>query len=136
MCMALYVAAERPLRTIPEVNPPAAIAVCSLDDRAEPVRRHFSKSHVYFIGAHTGCSCGFSFESDDDDAASGRASGRALRAFLDEAIAEAGEVELYACWDGEEGEAPGQRISLNLAEFAGDEERFDLVERRFIVLVR
>lgn len=55
MCLMLYIASEVPLpaRSVPELRVEPVEA-----DRDE-VRRWLSLPEVHYVGAHTGCSCGF-----------------------------------------------------------------------------
>lgn len=55
MCLMLYLATsdEQPLRRSPELS------VEKVEPSREAVRQWFSLPIVRFIGAHTGCSCGF-----------------------------------------------------------------------------
>ncbi len=34
-----------------------------VDEETMPVRRHFSKPHIYYLAAHEGCGCGFEWDS-------------------------------------------------------------------------
>jgi hypothetical protein len=55
MCLMLYLATkgDQPLGTSPELN------VEEVETSREAVRLWFSLPTIRFIGAHTGCSCGF-----------------------------------------------------------------------------
>jgi hypothetical protein len=55
MCLMLYLATQRdqPLRNSPELS------VEEIEGSREVVRQWFSLPTVRFVGAHTGCSCGF-----------------------------------------------------------------------------
>ena len=90
-----------------------------VEPECEVVRQWFSLPHVRFIGAHTGCSCGFpSVISDEpveyyegffdgkDDRADDLASVRALLALIDDALADGEAVELLPVWVGDGGEKP------------------------------
>jgi hypothetical protein len=136
MCMILYAAADTPLPTLPMGDPPAPLSVRAIRASEEPVRAHFGKPHVYVLGAHTGCSCGFSYGDGGDEDAAGRESVRRLGAYLATAVGRAGPVELYACWGGDEAEpAAAGRATLTAADFAGDAARFALTERWLATVV-
>jgi hypothetical protein len=134
--MVLYLAADEALEGIPETHPPAAFSVRTLVSREEAVRRHFSKPYVYFLGSHSGCSCGFSFGFGGDLENEGRESVRRLREYLEGAVHFAGTVELYACWDGDEAESPESRTVLDVAAFDAYAESFELEERAFALVAR
>lgn len=95
---------------------------------------HFTKPHVYFLGAHTGCSCGFRYGIGGDADEAGRESVRRLGAYLAAAVEAAGPVELYACWDGDEAEPERERTAVMASHFSGEAEDFDLPERWFATI--
>ena len=131
MCMQLYAAADSPLPEMPAVTPPHPLSVRPICETEEPVRPHFTKPHVYFLGAHTGCSCGFQYGmggSEDDE---GRASVRALGTYLTLAVASVGPVELFACWEGDEAEPATTSEVVSPEAISGDAERFDLARGWF-----
>jgi hypothetical protein len=135
MCMALYVGATGPLATIGWDESSPAFNVQAVRDLYDPVRRQFTTPHVYYLGAHTGCSCGFGYDevaadSTNDDAtdwAAGRRSVALLRAYLIDAVQQLGEVELFACWEGDQGEAPEHKMDVTPDFFGG--EAFSLPEK-------
>jgi|SRR5215471_3119665 len=122
MCLMLYMATEGdiPLRSSPEMS------VEEVESSREAVRQWFSLPVVRFIGAHTGCSCGFPnviaedpieywegmFDGQDRDA--DLKSVDSLLALVREHVTATGEVQLYPVWDGEEGKSPKGVINLGL----------------------
>lgn len=128
----LYLGSARPLplRDWPEIQ------VEEVEDALSVVKSHFSVPEVQFIGAHTGCSCGFpSSEAeqpveyydgmfdDDADRAKDLESVRALLALIDEALP-AGDVELFPVWVGEEADPPRGILHIKRSELTA--ERFIL----------
>jgi hypothetical protein len=116
MCLMLYVATtgdqpylESDLLTVEDVDPSRMA-----------VRRWLTLPVVRFVGAHTGCSCGFRSiavaepidydpamfrqEDESDDAATARASLAALLAMARTLVERDGAIELLAVWDGDEAE--------------------------------
>jgi hypothetical protein len=131
MCMVLYAAADAPLPEIAEGDPQPPLSVRAIQASEEPVRAHFTKPHVYFLGSHTGCSCGFKYGLGGDEDEQGRESVRELGAYLASAVERAGTLELYACWDGDEAEPETERASVTPTDFNGEAEDFGLPERWF-----
>jgi hypothetical protein len=106
--MVVYVASDYPLPTLAwdQANP--RFHVTELPERAEPVRRHFSKPCVYYAGSHEGCGCGFQWGEyegygEEDDLPAKQDSRRRLADYLSVALQHQPAVEVYACWDGDEG---------------------------------
>ncbi len=127
--MMLYAAADMPLPEIAETDPPGPFSARRIDADEHAVRAHLTQPHVYFLGSCTGCSCGFSFGNGGDEDADGRVSVEALGTYIVEAVARAGAIQLYACWDGDEAEPLEQAVMVTTDAFDGDAEAFALPER-------
>jgi hypothetical protein len=137
MCLMLYMATrgDVPVRSSPELS------VEEVEPSREAVREWFSLPVVRFIGAHTGCSCGFPhvvaeepieywdgmFDGQDRDA--DLESVDSLLGLVREHVRATGEVQLYPVWDGEEGSAPKGVINLGLG--ALNREQFFFNEQFF-----
>jgi hypothetical protein len=137
MCLMLYMATEGdvPVRSSPELS------VEEVEPSREAVRDWFSLPVVRFIGAHTGCSCGFPhvvaeepieywdgmFDGQNRDA--DLESVDSLLSLVGEHVRATGEVQLYPVWDGEEGSAPKGVINLGLG--ALNRDRFFFNEQFF-----
>jgi hypothetical protein len=137
MCLMLYLATsdDQPLRSSPELR------VEEVEASRESVRQWFSLPTVRFIGAHTGCSCGFPhviaeepieywggmFDGQHREA--DLKSVESLLALVREHVTATGEVQLYPVWDGEEGKPPKGVINLGVG--ALDRERFFFNEQFF-----
>jgi hypothetical protein len=139
MCLALFIAAEvdPPLVAWDESAP--GFNVVPLAEHEWVVAKHFSKPHIKYLGAHTGCSCGFSYgqvaptsEEDHQENERGRASVQALRDYLDELLRTTMSLELYVCWEGEWAD-PQKSCREVTTEFFGG-ETFDLRERELLVV--
>jgi hypothetical protein len=136
MCWVLYVAADRPLPLQPFDGRAPSFNVAELTPHEHVVRRQFSKSYVYSVGAHTLCGCGFDRGQANPDhpeeLAATEASLVHLRSYLGEALRAAGPLELFACWDGDQGAEPDNRLKRQLSDF---DERMDwFPDRTFIEL--
>jgi hypothetical protein len=117
MCWVLYLASEVPLRTIDWNQEKPAFTVQAIPRAESPVSRQFAKQHIYIVGSHTLCGCGFdraqaNLQHPDELMDAERSLG-ALQAYLREAVGIAGELELYACWDGDQAVVPDHRWAIN-----------------------
>ena len=134
----LYAASSLPLPIIPWDETQPALHVSEVTGDARAVARWFSRPHVYYVGAHTGCGCGFNsgamaLEELNDAAAvmqlldaltdeqrrdflAEQDTRQRLSAYLADAGREA--VELYACWSGDEAETPKEGPTVPPAWFA------------------
>jgi hypothetical protein len=103
------------------------------------VREYFSKPSIRFLGAHTGCSCGFTYavnateETSDETPPSARSVAE-LRSYLAELLDEVGELELFACWEGDQDQPPESDAQVSLEHFAGDS--FEFTERQLLLVRR
>lgn len=123
MCLMLYFGTNGtlPLRTGPD------LAVEEVETTREAVRQWFSLPTVRFIGAHTGCSCGFPyvvaeepgvywdglFDTGDERDADLR-SLQALLTIVGEHVTGFGGVELYPVWNGNEHLPPKGTIEVSV----------------------
>lgn len=137
MCLMLYMATQGdvPVRSSPDMS------VEEVESSREAVRQWFSLPVVRFIGAHTGCSCGFPhvvaeepieywngiFDGEDRD--DDLRSVDSLLGLVREHVTATGEVQLYPVWDGEEGKPPKGVINLGLG--ALNREKFFFNEQFF-----
>ena len=143
MCLMLYMATrgDVPVRSSPEMS------VEEVEPSREAVRQWFSLPVVRFIGAHTGCSCGFPhiiaeepfeyFEgmfNEGEARAADLRSVESLLALIREHVSAAGEVQLYPTWDGEEGSPPKGAIEVTLD--ALDRQTFFFNEQFFYRVTR
>jgi hypothetical protein len=130
MCMMVYLAANKPLPLVPrdEQNPSFNVSELNVA-YSNGVERQFRKTYIYEVGAYGGCGCGFSYGqyegADEQEEAASRESVRRLSEYLSEAKKEAGLLELYACWDGDQHLPPDRRIVLRLSEIGGDKFQFE-----------
>jgi hypothetical protein len=118
MCLTLYLATrdEQPLSQSP------ALRVEAVTPAAENVRQWFSLPAVRFIGADTGCSCGFRHVIAEEpieywDGMFGELDAKqnstsALVALIRELTAAGGEVQLYPLWNDEVDVKPKGTIEL------------------------
>ncbi len=118
----------------------------TVDDARLGVKQWFSQPAVHFVGAHTGCSCGFpsviaespieyydGMPLASDDRAADLRSVRALIALVGEVVSHSNGVELYPVADGDEAIAPKGVIEWELSSL--DPEKLFFNER-FMHIVR
>ena len=127
MCLMLYIGSRQgvPERATPDLS------VEPVENARLGVVRWFTQPMVQFVGAHTGCSCGFpsvvaesvieyydGMWADSDDRADDLRSVAALIELLRASLDAGQSVELYPVWDGDEGEAPKGMIQWSLEHLA------------------
>lgn len=134
MCLVVYAASSVPLPAVPWDPDAPAFHVEPWEDRtkrtklaaweqaAQCVRDHFSRPHVAYVGSCDGCGCAFGFEDPPSDGRPAelmedeeRAEHGALADYLAPLLAAGAEIELYACWSGEEDQPPALVMEASLA---------------------
>jgi hypothetical protein len=110
--MMVYVASANPLPESSWDKAKPGFYVQALPYRDEAVRRQFRLPFVYLLGSHQGCGCGFDWEGFEEldetyaECVAVRDSRRRLSEFLSLALRNQPEIELYACWNGDQGAEP------------------------------
>ena len=127
MCLMLYVGSRQRL---PEQKTPD-LTVEPVEDARLGVVQWFTQPVIQFVGAHTGCSCGFpsvlaesvieyydGMWPDSDDRPDDLRSVSALIQLLRAALGAGQPVELYPVWDGDEAKAPKGVVHWSLEQLA------------------
>ena len=115
MCLMLYIGTPTEL----ELTSSADLRIEVVAEPRDRVKQWFSHHAVRFLGAHTGCSCGFpsvigespvhyydGMPLQSDDRQADLRSVRALIALLGRAVNDTAFAELYPVADGDESEPP------------------------------
>ena len=123
MCRVAYMASGVSLPLLPwnEADPAFHVAELASDEDRKVVVQ-FSKPHVYYLGSHEGCGCGFPMEDEEKEEEERGKSQETLSRlvkYLEGALSHQDTVELYICWEGEQGDTPEFRDVVNLEDMKG-----------------
>ena len=139
MCYALYIASDVPLATSDTDDERPEFYVCEAREAPEGVTKHFSKAHIYYVGAHTNCSCGFFFcpewtydESRKGELQEEKASAQRLVSYLSSALEQTHELELFVSWEGDQHEISVRTKHMSPQDLLGEE--FALDEGDFVII--
>jgi len=143
MCLMVYLAADRPLPLMPRDEGRPVFLVRELTERDEPVRRQFTRAHLYYTGAYEDCGCGFQYGEDPEveeleQVIRAEESRRALVKYLRNALSAVPVVELFACWDGDQAAEPSYRSRVSPDDllkgrtFFRERELLAVVPKRFV----
>jgi hypothetical protein len=135
MCFVLYAGTAKPLpRKNWQENSPEP-SVESLTENAVPVKAHFTKPEVQYVGSTSGCGCDFphvtlqnggwpyfEFEPDLERDETERHNRASLVCLLRNSEEET--VELYGVWDGDFGEKPKSHEHISLDVILDPKFRF------------
>lgn len=64
MCLALYIAASKPLPVVAWNPKKPAFHVIPLPESMQDVRKLLPYPHIYYVCSHEGCSCAFNYEHE------------------------------------------------------------------------
>ncbi len=136
MCLTLYVGCREPL---PLISTPD-LRIEPVEPGCEAVKQWFSQPSVQFVGAHTGCSCGFPYVvaetpieywegmwPDGDDSDNRQANIRSMRALvelLQQIMRRGDSTELYPVWNGNEACAPKGQVAWSIDQIAPETALF------------
>ena len=127
MCFVLYAGTINPLARKEWLKESPDLSVEPLTQYSAPVKAHFSKPEVQYIGSTSRCGCDFphvilqggewptyflGLEEDVNKLASDRFNREALVDLLKKT--DEGTVELYGIWDGNFADPPKARESISL----------------------
>ncbi len=134
MCWALYLASDLKMPRIPWDERARRLALLPLDASDDVVSGKFSLPNIAYVCSHDGCGCGFMDESES--------SGEGLRLRLS-ALSELHEllvsmlssgaiIEMFLCWEGDQGSPIDAEIKLTAGSFLGSS--FPLRAQQFAVI--
>ena len=134
MCWALYLASDTELPLVPWVESAHGFCTLPLSDYEICVTSQFSLPNALYLGSHQGCGCGFMSDDSDgvEESMLRRKTMACLADYLNAALQKGGRLEMYFCWEGDQGSQPVGRKHLTVSAFKGSE--FPLGEKEFAVV--
>ena len=99
MCLSVFLGSDRDLPFVDWTVERPGFNVSPLTPGEEFVRKWLHQQHVYALGAHTHCGCGF--QRNEDNAPEDVAASRQALSDYVAAAARGGPVDLYVCWNAE-----------------------------------
>lgn len=91
------------------------------------VRTNLPLPFVRYLGAYTGCGCGFrsiprdGFRSDPEDPAATQSDHESLVRYLREVLTENQSAQIYGCWSGEESQPAERHRTIEVSEIASSD---------------
>ena len=127
MCLSVYLASDQPLPLIEWNEEKPSFYVKGLTPSEELVKIQFDIPHIYYLGSHEGCGCGF-FKSGRDwvDLRRTEQDYSQLTAYLKKAKSLGARNQIYSCWDGDEETEPEFRENITLENLT--EKNFEFKE--------
>ncbi|MGA2620996.1 MAG: hypothetical protein ABSF26_25515 [Thermoguttaceae bacterium] len=132
MCFCLYVGSNQPPALARYEERPGHVNGYPVEadhPQAAEIRQHFTLPEVASLGAAEGCGCGFLHRTMDQNwlteesirenwmpSETDRQNRRELYELVASQVAEFGLVELYGCWNDDEGEATEREEEITLEQ--------------------
>ena len=120
MCLGVFLASDSELPLIAWNVEQPGFNVSGLLPLEESVRKYLQRPHVYAMGSHTHCGCGFQ-RNEDNDPSDVMASRMALASYVTGAL-EHGPADLFVCWNGETPDVLEGELTLAAADLLLEEE--------------
>jgi hypothetical protein len=137
MCTAIYIAANKPLPLIQWEEGKSIFYTALVSGEPDvKVHKQFINSNTCYAGSYEGCGCGFhNFENEDfpgifteEELTISEKSRIEFKHYLDKLLEDNYEIEIFICWEGDQGERPEIIINITTEDilrktFWIDEER-------------
>ncbi len=139
MCYALYIGTESPCETTKWDEYNRKFYIEGLHSRDKCVLENFTKPNVYYAGSWQGCGCGFFSEPEWTETAeeleeieNTKRCISDLAGFLSKKLENTNEIELFVCWEGDQGGKPERKIEKTPNELLGHSLPLD--EMDFVII--
>ncbi|GAB3583385.1 hypothetical protein [Hymenobacter daeguensis] len=131
MCYYVYVGANSELPLIDWNAASPYFYTTEVPEDEQAVKKHFSKSHIRYMGSWQSCSCGFNAGTTEDFFESA-SSASALFNYINYIFKFENSVEFYTCWAGNQLSEPELRVEENIDNVNVERDGFSLEENVFI----
>ena len=135
MCFVVYIGAERVLELGQFVPEQTDIYFKKLTHEEQKyLQLKFTKTNIYHVGSHTGCSCGLSFDSENFDSPAHQIYKKSPQRFIDflKEMTLTEDIEYYCCWI-EEWNLPTEHYrEIDIRKISLDKNYFGLKEKELI----
>ncbi len=134
MCFAVYIGTNQKQTITSWKQDDTLLYLEELSKDDEIVKTKFTKPFVYYVGADTGCSCGFAWEVENFDEPEEQDNKKSPQALIDFITSQTKkeDIEFYCCWEGDWGDPVEQRIELDISDVRLDKYYF-MEEKRFVL---
>ena len=119
MCLGVFIASDSILPLVAWNVERPGFNVSDPLPSEQSVRKWLTRPHVYSLGSHTHCGCGF--QQNEDNAPADVATSRQALSEYVAAAAEHGAVDMYVCWNGEAGDELTAEVTLSIDALVTDE---------------
>ena len=130
MCLMVYIGSDKPLPLIDWNEDKPAFYISELSKYEKGVKSQFKFPHVYNVGSHQGCGCGFFKEHNEEEKlAQAHDNYLQLKTYLQKAREMGANNQIFSCWDGDQDTRPEFREKIELNRLL--EANFEFKEKAF-----
>lgn len=126
MCLAVYLASDSPLPLVEWNEEHPRFNVVPITKNEIAVKKQFRHPNVVYAGSHQGCGCGFFKDGETgEDLMLVQANYDSLVRYLSELITDGANIEIFSCWEGDQGSEPETKQRLSLATLGSESFEFE-----------
>lgn len=134
MCLAVYIASDKPLPLISWVEEKPAFYVEEVRKDEACVKKQFKYQHIYYAGSHEGCGCGFFKDGEvGEELSQAEENYNKLSYYLKKAKESGAKLQIFSCWEGDQTAKPEYREEIN--EGILNEKQFEFKEKALYEVV-
>ncbi|QKE63533.1 hypothetical protein HNE05_09235 [Aquipseudomonas campi] len=127
MCFAVYLASDVPPPLVRWIETEPRFNAVSITANKKLIKKQFLHPYIVYAGSHEGCGCGFVKDGETgDDLALVQTNYDALVLYLSEQMATGAKIEIFSCWEGEQGAAPETKEKITLDKLGTKEFEFQI----------
>lgn len=116
MCLAVYLASDKPLPLIEWSEKEPSFYVGELTKFDKSVKIQFEFPYIYYIGSHEGCGCGFFKEGrEKEEVRRAEENYSQLVSYIKNAQSTGTKNQIYSCWEGDQDSDPEFRENIDLS---------------------
>ena len=121
MCLAVYLASDKPLPLVEWDEDHPRFNVVLITKYEKVVKKQFRNPNVVYAGSHQRCGCGFFKEGEGgEELAAIQTNYGSLVYYLNELMSSGASIEIFSCWEGDQGSEPETKERLSLATLGSD----------------
>ena len=134
MCLAVYIASDKPLPLISWVEEKPSFYVEEAKNDNTGVKKQFKYQYIYYAGTHEGCGCGFFKDGEvGEELAKVEENYTNLSVFLKNAKESGAKLQIFSCWEGDQTAEPEFREEINEENL--NEKEFEFKEKALYQVV-
>jgi hypothetical protein len=134
MCLAVYIASNKPLPLISWVEEKPAFYVGEISKNEAAVKKQFKYQYIYYAGSHEGCGCGFFKDGEvGEDLAQVEVNYRDFSAYLKKAKESGASIQIFSCWEGDQ--TSELEYNEEISEESLNEKQFEFKEKALYQII-